>query len=148
MPKRKFQFSKELQRVVEVTDDEVKSLCDEITEDAQKRSEHFLSEGKRHCTAGNYPYASDAMGVNPGRIPEAQRLLAEHGVKTEYTATGEPIIRDKAHRKAHCRALGFWDRDSGYSDPEPLNFTMDYHPDTIQRQKEEFLRRLADGKLL
>lgn len=147
MPKRKFVYSKTAGKVVEVTDDEVKSLCDEITESIEPYKGDWSERCKHSHEIARWPYASDAMGVRPEDIPRAQAILAEHGVKTEYTETGEAIMRDKAHRKAHCRALGFWDRDAGYSDPEPLNFTMDHHPDTIQRQKEDFLRRLADGTL-
>ena len=62
---------------------------------------------------------SDAAGVTPAQIPEAHAELARHGVKTEYDGhTGQAIFRDAEHRRRHCEALGYFDRNGGYGDPQ------------------------------
>jgi hypothetical protein len=78
---------------------------------------------KRHRrnVAGQWPIVSEAAAIDPEDIPKQQAILAEHGVKTEYTPTGEPIFRDRKHRKEHCEAVGLYDRNGGYSDPQPRN---------------------------
>lgn len=70
-----------------------------------------------------WPFASEAMAVDPESIPEARSALARHGVQTEYDGLGRPIMRDRAHRKAHMAALGFYDRSCGYSDQAPVYFS-------------------------
>lgn len=63
-------------------------------------------------------YASMAMGCNsPSEVAQEQALLASRGVRTEYNSDLEPIFTDARHRREHCRALGFRDRNGGYSDP-------------------------------
>ena len=70
-----------------------------------------------------WPIVSNAMAVSPEDIGKAKRILKQHGVRTEYTKTGEPILRDQTHRKQHCRALGFYDRNcyGGTHDASPIN---------------------------
>lgn len=72
---------------------------------------------------GQWPIVSESMAVDPGDIGKAQQILKQKGVQTEYTRTGEPILRDRQHRSAHCRAMGFFDRNSygGRYDVQPLN---------------------------
>lgn len=65
---------------------------------------------------GKWPMMSDAMGVHPSQIQEARDYAAAMGVNTEYAADGRPILRDRAHRRAHMRAMGFRDNDGGYGD--------------------------------
>ena len=144
MAKRKFVFSKELQRVVEVTDDEVKSLCDEITESLEPfKGDWHDRESNVYGMSNLWPRTSEAMGICPKDIRRAQKMLAEQGVFTEYTPTGEPILRDKKHEREHMKALGFYHRNAGYSDVAPEHFTMDHHPDRQRRELEEWVRRFA-----
>lgn len=63
-----------------------------------------------------WPIHSDAAGINPSQAKEAHEHLAKHGVKTEYTQTGEAIFRTRGHRKAHLKAMGLIDRSGGYGD--------------------------------
>ena len=65
-----------------------------------------------------WPIYSDAMAITPSQIPEAQAALAAAGVKTDYDSEGRPVLTDSAHRRAHSEALGFYDRNGGYSDPQ------------------------------
>lgn len=59
-----------------------------------------------------YPYYSDAMGVHPKQIPEAQRKLAALGVRVNYTPDGRAIIESPQHRKQLAEAMGLHDRNS------------------------------------
>jgi hypothetical protein len=92
---RRFQYDQKLGKVVEVTE--------------APRKTHGI-------TKWNYP--SWSMGVHPSQVPAAQAELSKHGVTTQYTPDGEPIIRDKRHLKRHAEALGFYARNGGYSDPQ------------------------------
>lgn len=68
-----------------------------------------------------WPIYSDALGVNPDQIPEAQATLAKHGVQAQYTPDGRAIVNDARHRRDWCRAVGLFDRNGGYSDPQSQN---------------------------
>lgn len=59
---------------------------------------------------------SDALSVIPQRIAKASAADKKNGVPTEYTSEGQPIFRDRAHRREYLRAYGFHDRDGGYGD--------------------------------
>lgn len=63
-----------------------------------------------------WPIYSDAAGINPEQAKQAHDHLAMHGVKTDYTSTGEAIFRSRGHRKAHLKAMGLVDRNGGYGD--------------------------------
>ncbi len=72
-------------------------------------------------TPGNWPMESYAAGVEPCEIPEMMKIDAEHGVPTDYSSEGDPILRSPQHRKDYCRAHDLFDRNAGYSDPAPLH---------------------------
>jgi len=79
------------------------------------RSEH----GGFRNTPGNWPMESDAAGVDVSQVDEAARKMAAAGVPTEFNRdTGAAIFTSRSHRKAACRAMGLYDRNAGYSDPE------------------------------
>lgn len=67
-------------------------------------------------TAG-WPIVSDALAVHPKRRQEAIDDAVAKGVPTEFTPSGQPILRDRAHRREYCRAYGFHDNNGGYGDP-------------------------------
>jgi hypothetical protein len=83
--------------------------------------EHLNRPTNRRNSQAKYGYESWAMAVDPSDVPRAKETLARHGVETQYTPTGEPIIRSRSHRRAHAEALGFYDRNGGYGDPQPKN---------------------------
>lgn len=66
---------------------------------------------------GNYPMESVAAGVNPKQIREAEEHSCKIGVPTYFSKRGDPIFRDRTHRRRYLRACGFFDRNGGYSDP-------------------------------
>jgi hypothetical protein len=74
-------------------------------------------------SANNYPLISEACGVLPHQIPEAERLARKHGVNTEYVKggkhPGQAIFRDPNHRRRHMAAFGQYDQDAGYRDRPP-----------------------------
>jgi hypothetical protein len=86
---------------------------------------------KRRNVSGHWPMASESMAVRPEQIATAQAKLREKGVQTEYEVCrnskgvevcARPILRDRSHKKAHMRALGWYDGDAGYGDASPVNF--------------------------
>lgn len=72
-------------------------------------------------TPGNWPQHSDAAGVAESQIVEASREMARAGCPTEFDSQGRAVFRDRAHRKKALRAIGMFDRNAGFSDPEPVN---------------------------
>lgn len=59
---------------------------------------------------------SAALEITPDRIPEAMAIDAAAGVPTDYNRDGQPIFRDRGHRRDYMRAHGAHDRSGGYSD--------------------------------
>lgn len=68
--------------------------------------------------AGAWPMLSDALGVMPEQIPEAREELRAKGVDANFSTDGRIEFRSRGHRKAVCEALGYYDRNGGYSDPQ------------------------------
>ncbi len=85
---------------------------------AKPAARNYLAE---HCDqkahAGNWPMKSEALGVHPDQIGEAREQSIKLGVPTEFTKDGRPILTSPKHRKRYAEALGFHDRNGGYSDP-------------------------------
>ena len=68
-----------------------------------------------------WPILSDALGVTRAQIPAAIAEARAKGVTLDFTADGRAILTSRAHRKAVCEALGFFDRNAGYGDATPAN---------------------------
>lgn len=66
-----------------------------------------------------YPYPSTALGVHPDQVAERMRFDKEAGVPTVYNDEGDPIMRNKKHRREFCRAHDVHDRNAGFGDPVP-----------------------------
>lgn len=87
----------------------------------QRRKKIEDSKPGRVRIKPKWPIKSEAMGVDPEDISTAKAIAASHGVKTDYTPDGRPILTGPAHRRNHARAMGFYDRNAGYGDPAPIN---------------------------
>ncbi len=71
-----------------------------------------------------YGYWSMAMAVNPEDVSSTAQLLRDRGVRdTKFNQHGEMYVESRSHQKELCRALGYYNRDSGYGDAAPLNYT-------------------------
>lgn len=78
---------------------------------------HYQAESPNH-KAGNWPMCSDAVGVSPDQSSEAMEHAASIGVPTEFNSEGQAVFTSRKHRKKYCEAIGFYDRNGGYSDPQ------------------------------
>lgn len=76
-----------------------------------------LRAGGHHC----WPMCSDAAGVHPDQVAEAQAAATGLGVPTEFTPDGRAVFRSPRHRKLYCEAVGLYDRNGGYGDPQRKN---------------------------
>lgn len=66
-------------------------------------------------TSKSWPKKSDALGVHPKQIDEAQAMSIKLGVPTEFDReTGQAIMRDNAHQRDFLKAHGYHNRDGGY----------------------------------
>ena len=125
MPRRIFVYGSG--GAVEVTSPESIALCDEISADAQSRTEPLefglptnRSEWK---SVTRWPLHAESVACCDAEdVSREQKLLAENGVKTDYDADFRPILTSAAHLKAHYRAIGHAQPNAGYGDPEPLNY--------------------------
>ena len=73
---------------------------------------------------GNYPMVSTAAGVHPGQIKEHQTHLKAMGCgHVEHTRDGDLVFNDKTQRRRVCEALGLFDRQASYGDPQPKHRT-------------------------
>ncbi|HOK67210.1 MAG TPA: hypothetical protein PK054_12610 [Anaerohalosphaeraceae bacterium] len=89
------------------------------TEDGQIGKRDYSAEHGRfkNTRTATWPMVSVAVGVHPSQREEAMREAAAMGVPTEFNENGDAIFRSAKHRKAFCRAFGFYDKNGGYSDP-------------------------------
>lgn len=72
----------------------------------------------------NYPMVCTAAGVHPDQIAEHTDHLRQKGCGfVEHTKDGDLIFQDKTQRKKVLEALGFFDRNGGYSDPSTKHRT-------------------------
>jgi len=145
MARQRFVFDKKLKKVVPLVVEEQKprklSKKEIAKQNRNKRELRALCRAKcvtivdegsgklvnvarvARRTRAKWPIISDAMAVDPRNINKARAILQQAGVNTEFTPTGEPILRSAAHRKEHAQAMGFYDRNGGYGDPAPKHFT-------------------------
>jgi hypothetical protein len=102
------------ERVFSMKDDIPKA----IEVDGNVATRDLLSEHRRVAHApGNWPLCSDALGVHPSQVGEAVAHAQKIGVPTEFNSEGQAVFTSAAHRKRYARAVGFRDRNGGYSDP-------------------------------
>jgi hypothetical protein len=88
-------------------------------EDGQLGERDVASEVAGHpVTSANYPMVSDAAGVHPDQTQEAYDHSVANGVPTQFTKDGSAVFESAGHRKRYCEAVGLYDRNAGYGDPQ------------------------------
>lgn len=78
-------------------------------------TEQAGNKGKRTKT---WPMKSDAAGVHPSQIASETERAGKMGIPTEFTPDGRAIFTGPKHRQRYCEAIGMFDRNGGYSDPQ------------------------------
>lgn len=142
MPKRKFQYDKELKKWAETTPEDMRPLCDELTADAKRFD---WDGGVKYRPSMRFPYHSEEMGVSldpetmKQDIAYQQAQLARHGVKTEYDEIGRPIMRSPEHERAHMKVFGYAHMNAGYGDVAPENYVESTHSRTAVMKNRERL---------
>lgn len=71
--------------------------------------------------SSTWPQHSDAMGVNELQRKDAYNESVRCGVPTHFDEQGRAVFNSPGHRRKYCEALGYYDRNAGYSDPKPKN---------------------------
>ena len=87
--RRFFQYDHKLGKVVEVQHEVVKGIP-------------------------RYPISLESLAVHPTQIAEAREHDARHGVKTDYTPDGRPVMRDAGHYRKYRQLHGVHFKN-GYS---------------------------------
>lgn len=80
------------------------------------RRRHDIEQGGWRNSHQGWPMLDDAAGVHPSQIQENVEYMRKAGVPTDFHPDGRIVWRDRAHRKAGLKALGFHDRNGGYGD--------------------------------
>jgi hypothetical protein len=101
--------------MVETTPERVRKVCDQLEAGCEPIRKHLDKKGKINPRGRKYPYPSENMAIEPEQIGEQQEILRSHGVQTDYTRTGEPLITGPEHERRHAQALGFYDRSGTWS---------------------------------
>jgi hypothetical protein len=83
---------------------------------APKRKKLGNAGAGRINRAYSRPFACVGAGVHPEQIPEAMAVDAQHGVPTQYTPGGDPIITSRSHFNRYLKAHGLFNRAAGYGD--------------------------------
>jgi len=86
------------------------SKTDEVVE--------VINKAARKTTNAKWPILSDAAGVAPSQVGEARQKFADLGLNTEVMRDGRVVFTSASHRKKHCEAVGLYDRNGGYGDPQ------------------------------
>lgn len=119
-----------------------KSLIDGLNDfysPPEEETQVCVSSGNRPWSR---PLKSVALAVQPGQVAEAAADAAARGVPTDFTPEGEPILRDRDHKKRYLRAYGMYDRDAGYGDAAPLLHKGERAPPSRVRElAREMVRR-------
>lgn len=109
---RKYTYKKD-GTVIDSTPESERKLSAELERDAKRIRRGMRPRGVQR--GAKYPIMSEAMGIEVEDIPKAQEILRSKGVSTDYTDTGEPIIRSANHLREHAQAMGFYDRNGTWS---------------------------------
>ena len=67
----------------------------------------------------HWPLVSDAMKIHPQDVEAHMEHCKKAGIPTDFTAKGQPILRDRAHRKEYMQSFGLYDYQGGYGDSTP-----------------------------
>lgn len=88
-------------------------------DDGREAHSYFNPHAGISTVPSCYPMVSSAAGVHPGQIKEHMEHLRQKGCgEVEHTKDGDVIFHDKRQRKKVCEALGLYDRNGGYGDPQ------------------------------
>lgn len=72
----------------------------------------------------NYPMVCTSAGVHPGQVKEHMEHLRKMGCgQVNHTKDGDIVFESKGQRKKVLEALGMFDRNGGFSDPQPKHRT-------------------------
>jgi len=93
-------------------------------DDGRKAKSYFNPHKGLSTVPANYPMVSSAAGVHPAQIKEHMAYLRAKGCgEVEHTKDGDVVFADKHQRKKVCEALGLFDRNGGYGDPQAKHRT-------------------------
>lgn len=81
-------------------------------------AEHRKGGGEDGRAVNPYPLKSTAVGVQPKQRFKAMKHAAEIGVPTTFDKRGDAVFESRGHRKRYCEAIGSYDLNGGYSDPQ------------------------------
>lgn len=93
-------------------------------DDGRIASYYFNPRAGISTVPANYPMTCAAIGVLPSQVKEHMDHLKAIGCgQVNHTKDGDVIFESKGQRKQVCEALGFFDRNGSYGDPQPKNMT-------------------------
>lgn len=73
----------------------------------------------RNRKSSGWPQHSIALAVHPKQIAKATAHSHKIGVPVTFDGQGNCILENRSHRKRYCEAIGAFDRNGGYGDPQP-----------------------------
>ncbi len=65
---------------------------------------------------GHWPILSEALGVHPEQVQEANQRNKAAGIAVEYNRKGQAVIPSRGERRKLMDLEGVHDRDGGYGD--------------------------------
>lgn len=83
-----------------------------------RASKHGGERTKRRIVA-TWPLTPESIAINPEHVAATMEVDRKHGVPTEYTPDGSPIITGPAHYRRYLALHGFHHRNAGYGDRAP-----------------------------
>jgi hypothetical protein len=111
---RQYKYDKKTGQLIETTPEKDRIDAEQQERDAAE-IRAALRPLRRSRTSAGYPYASETMGVDPELVGECREIDRKHGVPTDYTKDGRPIMESRSHFLRYMRAHGFYERNGNTS---------------------------------
>ena len=95
-------------------------MQDNIPEKIQYKGATYIrdyhAESAKTPPPANWPMVSEAMGVHPDQVDEANKAALKLGLGVPYRKDGMAILEDRSHRKRMMKSFQIHDNDGGYGD--------------------------------
>lgn len=79
-------------------------------------------DGVPHCNrAWDKEMTCEALAVQPHHVKFERQIDAEQGINVRYDRNGCPVFENRKQRNDYIRKKGYFDRNAGYGDVQPVN---------------------------
>lgn len=96
-------------------------------------------------SAALWPFKSDALGVNPCQIAEAQETMRARGLAVDYTPDGQAVLTSEKQFREVAKVSGLFNGRDGYGVPDESGKMTKTGREPVKER--ENLKRQVDKEL-